>query len=623
MEQIPKQNKIETKEKQTEIVLHFFRHSEKESDKNKSDKEINLTFTGRKMAIENSSPDTDIGQSVAFGSPKKRTQETALYHMLGIEDDVDGIDTFDELKEKVNQELKIGSKVGIDKNLDFPDIESSQYKQMVYDAFNDGSYISFLVHKSDKVGVMVGSGTETYSFKAAQVAKIIQKYLSVLPRWETLLKDEKKKYEPQLERFLGTHQGIQECFLSKLLELTDGIDERDKFIKSLPSGNGFDYNEGMNVKILKDVNGSEYVQIEYKGEEYEISKSINPNLILEIANKENFENKEKHVKVVNALEKMNRPSLQSIEGGELTPENSIDIDARALENPNCVSVIYGRPHAGEYVPEEIWDRTTKEGKEVYTIVDRGTNEIFKSEKIPSIGTKISRYFVDLNRNPYQKEASSVPGSVTWLNGAYDEAIFQEGKAPTTEESSTFVENYYAPYQEKANGLIGAVADRRKSKQQRVLVIDGHSFSTTGDTMNSYFKLYGVEKPKELPMFIIGDGGGYSCDQDILDSFMETLKKNFEELDEESKVALKENVIGDIVGLNHPFKGAHNVKYYGERNHSINGIQLECNESLYIDETNDDYSTGKYDFSKLNLVKKLIEKTCEDIDYLLKNKKHEN
>jgi broad specificity phosphatase PhoE len=146
MEKLNFENK-NTNEKEPEIILHFFRHSEKESDKNKTDEEINLTPNGRKMAVEHASDETNISQSVAFGSPKKRTQETALYQMLGSKKEITGELSFDDLKTKVNESLRIGSKVGVDKNLDFPDIEMSQYKTIVYDAFKKGEYIPLLAHE--------------------------------------------------------------------------------------------------------------------------------------------------------------------------------------------------------------------------------------------------------------------------------------------------------------------------------------------------------------------------------------------------------------------------------------------------------------------------------------------
>ncbi len=54
----------EVKERITsKIDLRFFRHTEKESDKSKSDEEIELTETGRRQAVEKSE-DKDISQAV-------------------------------------------------------------------------------------------------------------------------------------------------------------------------------------------------------------------------------------------------------------------------------------------------------------------------------------------------------------------------------------------------------------------------------------------------------------------------------------------------------------------------------------------------------------------------------
>src|SRR3989338_3137579 len=83
----------------SKIDLRFFRHAEKESDKSKSDEEIELTETGRKQAIEKSG-DSDISQSVAFGSPRKRTQQTAGFVMGGSLDEITGNESLDELKKR-------------------------------------------------------------------------------------------------------------------------------------------------------------------------------------------------------------------------------------------------------------------------------------------------------------------------------------------------------------------------------------------------------------------------------------------------------------------------------------------------------------------------------------------
>ncbi|KKQ55628.1 MAG: hypothetical protein US74_C0026G0003 [Parcubacteria group bacterium GW2011_GWA2_38_13] len=73
----------------SKIDLRFFRHAEKESVKGKPDEEIELTDIGGKQAMKKSK-DRDISQSVVFGSPNKRTQETAGFVMAGQLDEITG-----------------------------------------------------------------------------------------------------------------------------------------------------------------------------------------------------------------------------------------------------------------------------------------------------------------------------------------------------------------------------------------------------------------------------------------------------------------------------------------------------------------------------------------------------
>ena len=83
----------------SKIELIFMRHEEKENDKMKSDEEVRLTPAGRMHAKEKAVQD-DIGQSMAFGSPRKRTQETAGLVMSGKLEEITGTETLEQLKEK-------------------------------------------------------------------------------------------------------------------------------------------------------------------------------------------------------------------------------------------------------------------------------------------------------------------------------------------------------------------------------------------------------------------------------------------------------------------------------------------------------------------------------------------
>lgn len=259
----------ETKESRGQITstidLRIFRHAEKESDKNKTDKEIELTETGRKQAVEESE-DKDISQSIAFGSPRKRTQQTAGLVMGGKLEEITGDENIKELKEKLDKELKVGSKIGIDKRLDFNIDFSTDVGKKVLEAVKNGNYLKFLVEQSDSFAESFkNADTETYSGMAGRVAEIVKKYLAIAPRWDKLAQDESKDYKDTLKRFFGTHQGIGESFLAKIIEQTKGKVERDAFVSVL-GNQGFDFAEGFDVKIETVDDKTQNIHILFKKE---------------------------------------------------------------------------------------------------------------------------------------------------------------------------------------------------------------------------------------------------------------------------------------------------------------------------------------------------------------------
>lgn len=265
MEKIPTLENIE--QPKAKIELHFFRHDEKESDKSKSDTEIRLTESGREHAKSLSSSETNISQSVAFGSLRKRTQETAGLRMSGSHEEITGEETLEELKDKLNKNLGYGSKINSDKRLDFILPKEGQYLDEGVKAFKEGKLLKWLVDKSDKryKELDVADGYFSYSNQARQIAKVVEKYIKTLPRWKQLVEESDNDYEPELERFLGTHQTVGESFLAMVIEKTKGVEERNKFVEALDGG-GFDYSEGFQIDIEDIGNTEPQIHIRFKKE---------------------------------------------------------------------------------------------------------------------------------------------------------------------------------------------------------------------------------------------------------------------------------------------------------------------------------------------------------------------
>jgi len=226
---------------------------------------MELTEIGRNQAIDKSE-DKDISQAVAFGSPRKRTQQTAGLIMGGQLDEITGDESIEELKEKLNKELKIGSKIGVDKRLDFNIDFSTDFGKRALEAVKNGGYLKFLVEESDALAEsFLDHDTETYNRMAGRVAEIVEKYITVASRWDKLVQDESKNYEDTLKRFLGTHQGIGESFLAKVIEQTKGKAERDAFVSAL-NNQGFDFAEGFEVEIQTIDEKNQNIRISFKKE---------------------------------------------------------------------------------------------------------------------------------------------------------------------------------------------------------------------------------------------------------------------------------------------------------------------------------------------------------------------
>lgn len=261
------ENKETIKDYTSKIELFFMRHDEKEKDKTKSDEEIELTLKGKIHAKEKAWQN-DISQSMAFGSARKRTQETAGLIMSGKLDGITGKETLEELKEKLDKDLllKSGSKIRVDDRLNFEADFSSNYGKKALEAYESGKYLKFLVEESDNLAKEENDDkSSTYATQAQAIASIVQKYYGISPRFNEIVQDKNKNYKDTLKRFFGSHQGVLECFLAKIIEKTKGIEERDKFVQIL-NNQGFDYAEGFDIEIKNKESGEPTIHISYKKE---------------------------------------------------------------------------------------------------------------------------------------------------------------------------------------------------------------------------------------------------------------------------------------------------------------------------------------------------------------------
>lgn len=283
--QPPVNKSLENKDYTSKIELHFFRHGEKESNKEKTDKEIRLTEKGRGQAVEKGKQ-TDLSQALAFGSPRRRTQETAGLVMTGKTLELTGEESLEDLKTKLEKGLEYGSRLAVEEKLDFPEDPTTEYYKLTQEHYKAGNLLKFLVEESDELAKKYkDENTFTYLRMAKQIAELIKKYLKISPNWDKLTQDKQKNYRDTMERFMGTHQTIPESFLAKVIEKTQGREERDNFVKLLDN-KGFDYVEGFDTEILNTPKGPK-IKIHYenrknKDKPFVFDEYIKPKLLDEI-----------------------------------------------------------------------------------------------------------------------------------------------------------------------------------------------------------------------------------------------------------------------------------------------------------------------------------------------------
>ena len=238
----------------TKIILEFMRHGEKENDKTKSDEEVRLTEKGRMMAGEKGEElDPQKEVSLAWGSPKKRTQETALRAMFP---DIDPNASLEDIEEMIREEQKFGKKLIVDERLSF-DLSGPEGKEMLA-AFKEGKYLQYLISESDKRAIELGDKTSSsYLRYAGNISEIINRYAKIGDNFNRIAsKDDKyKEFGNQLKRYLATHQGVAEGFVAKVLEEAQGPEKRDEFISSV--GSGFKETEGIHLEIQNNGNHQE------------------------------------------------------------------------------------------------------------------------------------------------------------------------------------------------------------------------------------------------------------------------------------------------------------------------------------------------------------------------------
>jgi hypothetical protein len=287
------------KEKPVVIKLHAMRHDKRENTGPAYPHEINqgldpdnrtpLQVVGMERAASLGRDDVDLSRARAAGSPRVRSGHTAMLHMVGGREELnEGVLTADgnkeigkilreeltqtdaetgklphnQIEDLIQEMSGTNARVRVDNRLNFVDDKHAPLGSLLQQAYVDAVYLRTIVEESNQIAIAQGGEyTATYTGKAAQVADMFNDYFKAAARLREVSKkvqaDQAEKHGEDLvqsssdfERFLGSHQGLLESFMLKVVENTEGVEARDELMGSLGAG-GFDESEGFDVTITE------------------------------------------------------------------------------------------------------------------------------------------------------------------------------------------------------------------------------------------------------------------------------------------------------------------------------------------------------------------------------------
>ncbi len=222
----------------------FRRHGAKESE----GADPALTPPGRLQAENEGkrmqpTPDVAVGR----GSPRHRTEET-VQRIIGAArpERITPMMTAQEVEKEINREFKEAQDKGLpirktlsDDRLNFR--FEGEMNQEVLKAVKEGHLLEYLVNESDQIVLDRKDRQSTsLSVQAGSIADLLKNYSAgVLKGWRQVSlnkPDDYRQFNYQLERYLGTHAGIAESFVFKLLKNQQGETAAREFLKAYPGG---------------------------------------------------------------------------------------------------------------------------------------------------------------------------------------------------------------------------------------------------------------------------------------------------------------------------------------------------------------------------------------------------
>jgi N-formylglutamate deformylase len=261
------------------------------------------------------------------------------------------------------------------------------------------------------------------------------------------------------------------------------------------------------------------------------------------------------------------------------------VETYHLKRPSTprAPILISVPHCGTAFPDEIKDEYDPALIQAPDDTDWFVDRLYSfapSLGITTITAVLSRWVIDLNRNPDSKPLYSDGRIITGLcptTTFLGQPLYKDGrKEVDAAEIKRRTESYFIPYHDKIEQILTDL----KSEFGKVLLWDCHSIRQSVPTIQE----------EKFPDLILGSADGQSASNDLI------------------KIALK-NLGSARYSLQHnrPFKGGYITRHYGLPSGNQYALQLEMSKINYMDD-----SERHYDHGRADKMGELLHKTLNDL-----------
>jgi formiminoglutamase len=228
-----------------------------------------------------------------------------------------------------------------------------------------------------------------------------------------------------------------------------------------------------------------------------------------------------------------------------------------IVEPRDAPLILSMPHAGRGLPESLAARLNRQGRAIID-TDWWIERLYDfADQLDAtvVRTTISRYVIDVNRDPYG--ASLYPGQastglcpVTTFDG---EPIWRPGSDPDDAEIAERRTVYFEPY----HRALAEQIERVRAEHGFVLLYDCHSIRSRVPRLFD----------GELPAFNIGTNAGRSCAPEVRGAVTDVC-------------AAAQGYSSVVDGR---FKGGWITRHYGRPDAGVHAVQMELAQRTYMEE----------------------------------------